>query len=1070
MAGTIHLAPAGIGKTQAMLSLLRQAAPSPREFPRIWVLLATRRQERHFRERLALDDVRQPVHFHIDFFDFYRLNAHLLRLTGTPVRRLTEAARFSFLRRLLQDMQAAAELRVYSNIADTRGFVTVLAQFFDELKQNGIGVEAFAASAKKPKDAELARIYARYQRQLRENRLADIEGEGWLALAKLREQPQFPAGPALVLVDGFDQFTRVQAQLLAELAKAIPQLHITLTQAHAAPATSRSHIARQRLAEAFQQAGVALRMQKLLAQATRPASLQQLSRQFYADIAGAGSSEALTLIAAPSPIHEAREVLREIKRRLLAGVPPDDMLVILRDWELYADALQSVRAEFQLPLLMQIERPISRRPVIAALLAVLRLAPRFRRRDLLDALRSPYIAAGLDEEMINLLDRISREQQLVGGGKRDWLAVIRLAQQPGRKSTDENATRLTQRQADALSEKLSAFMDGVTPPAQADTRAYVAWLDGLLGEHAHEQSADTRHDSHYRLRIRQLAGADNHAHAQRDSRALSSLAAILRELLATDLALGVPGRARPIRWAQFIGDLRHALDSPPRLPGNQARRGKVLVTTASQARGLPHAQVFILGLAEGVFPAESREDPFYLESERAALRARGLPLDSRAERSDDTGLFYELLALPQRRLVLARPTFKGGKPWLESHLWRAVRRIFPQQATCERSLGELAKAAEAASFAELTQALAAQLSQPEQPPTDRLLQHLNWLRAERPAAWQHVKTGRTVELGRLSHQPADRYSGRLSNPQLLAVVARKLGTQHVWSASQLNEYGACGFRFFAKRLLKLEEIKPVQPGADNLQMGSLNHRLLEETYRRIAEAALAIEIANRERALAIFDEVADELLERAPDLFHFRAGATWNEEKRLIQARLAALIQQDFSDESPLQAFGKDRRVERLEQEFTDLEVALGDGDSLRAQGFIDRIDRVDGKLALVDYKTGSTTIPHSEMEAGRNFQMLLYLLALEAMAHSEGAAVAGGLFWHLRNLQASGRITTEEADHQALLESARQHLASNLQLGRAGIFPVQATALENGKCLRYCEFAHLCRRSNTSRFKDTRV
>ncbi|MCY4145247.1 MAG: exodeoxyribonuclease V subunit gamma [Chloroflexi bacterium] len=1072
MASVLRLAPAGTGKTQTMLSLLRQdVRQGDRLPPRIWMLLATRRQELYFRERLALDDDRQRVHFHIDFFNFYRLNAHLLRLARAPARRLNETARFSFLRRLLQDMREADELRVFHNIADMRGFVTTLAQLFDELKQSGINAKIYNEAAQNHKDRELAAIYARYQQRLREHRLADTEGEGWLALATLQEQPQIVAGVKWLLVDGFDQFTRLQAQLLAVLAKTVPQLRISLTQAPAAPPTSRSCIARQRLEGAFARAGVSLEIEKIVPQLQRPAGLQRLSQHFYAGSEGGGSSAAIKLIAAPNPAHEAREVLRDVKRLLLDGAAPDDVLIILRDWELYAEGLQTVSEEFQLPLLMQIERPGSHAPAIAALLAVLGLSPRFRRRDLLDGLRSPYIDSGLDDEWIDLLDRISRERQIVGGSKREWLEVIRRASQPKPASSEESGTMLSQAQADALGKKLSAFMDCLTPPAQAGPRAYVRWLDGILGEDPHEQSeAETRHNSGYSLHVRKLARADDNAHSQRDSRALSSLDASLRDLLATDDALRQIGRQRQISWAQFLGDLRHALDSPLWPQGNQPRRGKALVTIASQARGLPHKHVYILGLSEGVFPAEAREEPFYLDSERAAMRARGISLDSRAERSDDTGLFYELLALPQRTLVLSRPAFKAGKPWLESQLWRAVRRIYPQQPIHKRSLGEIANSSEAASCDELMLALARALPQPESWTANKTLRHLNWLRAEMPAAWQHIKIGRTVELGRLSNQPANHYSGSLANPELLAEVARLLGRQRVWSASQLKDYGVCGFRFFAKRLLKLDELKEAQPGADLRQMGSLRHRILEEAYRRIADEDLAVSSSSRERALAIFDEVADDLLERAPELFNFRAGSAWDGEKQLIRARLAALVRQDFSDEAPLQAFGGSRHIERLEHEFADLEVALGGGDSLRARGIIDRIDRVDGKLALVDYKTGSTAIPHSEMETGRDFQMLLYLLALDDMARGAGADVAGGLFWHLRNLKVSGRVHSEDEEHQEMLEKARRHIASNLQQARAGIFPVQPTALDHGKCVRYCEFAHLCRRSNTSRFKNRRA
>ena len=83
-----------------------------------------------------------------------------------------------------------------------------------------------------------------------------------------------------------------------------------------------------------------------------------------------------------------------------------------------------------MPLLLHYERALHSVPVIALLIDLLELAPRFRRRDLLDALRSPYIDAGLDAELVDLLDRLSMEQQFLGGDRSAWLEIVQLAGQP----------------------------------------------------------------------------------------------------------------------------------------------------------------------------------------------------------------------------------------------------------------------------------------------------------------------------------------------------------------------------------------------------------------------------------------------------------------------------------------------------------------------------------------------------------------------------------------------------------------------------------------------------------------
>jgi ATP-dependent helicase/DNAse subunit B len=221
------LAPVGAGKTEKLLdTLVRTVQEQP--FAPIWVLLPTSRQEDAFRQRLAEQGSR--VYFNVNFFNFYTLYARLLDMAGQPQRQLDDTARLRLLRQILTELKSTGQLSVYGGIADTPGFVRIVADFIYELKQNVIRPEAFSevAAVGRAKDRDLALIYSEYQNTLQRNQLVDKEGEGWLALDEVDRRLKIGREIALLLVDGFDQFNPLQSQLLALLSSRVQRSLITL--------------------------------------------------------------------------------------------------------------------------------------------------------------------------------------------------------------------------------------------------------------------------------------------------------------------------------------------------------------------------------------------------------------------------------------------------------------------------------------------------------------------------------------------------------------------------------------------------------------------------------------------------------------------------------------------------------------------------------------------------------------------------------------------------------------------------------------------------------------------------
>lgn len=1085
------LAPVGAGKTAYALDRVVEVVEQ-QPFTAVWTLLPSKRQEDALRQRLIERPGSRRVYFNVSFFSFYTLYDHLLDLAQKPQRKLDDTARVRLLRVILKDLKRSGKLEIYGSIAETLGFAQIVSDLIYELKQNVVNPDDFIRVAQdgSAKDRDLARIYNAYQESLREHDLVDREGVGWLALDEVRSNPQIGAQVALLLADGFDQFNPLQARLLALLATRARQTVITLP-----TVPGRESTVGRRFVKAFDQIKGALDdlqqpyTVRHLANSPdqgRSAGLRYLSQNsFGAGIVAPQPSEGcLTLLEAPDPAQEAGALMRRVKRLLLAGAMPDDIVIAVRDWERYGAALAAAR-QYRLPIALHYGEKLATNPAIIALLNLLELSSRdFRRRDVLDALRAPYfIVDGLTGEWLSKLERVS-QSQLVISGRADWLEAIRLAARISPDSDDEREPPLlTNDEADYLAAQLTRFFDALTPPPHATIGGYIRWLENLIGDDPlqdpdDDPAADTHSQSPAPASFAMLAqvrwGTDDLEIADRDLVALRGFKGVLRSLLiAQNLlrALKLEAEAATT-WGDFLNDLKAALGTAT-VNSSPNRSGRVLVTTVADARGLPHKHVIIPGLSEGLFPLPTPEDPLYLDSERRDLTARGVPLETQAERAADEGLFYELINLAQETLTLSRPTVQNGALWPESHLWRAVRLIFSDSAALiEREripLGGVIKAADAATYSEAALVVAAALNAPALKPDEVAL--YNWLVSAHDAGWQRIRTARQIERGRMTRRSFDHYSGVLRAARLREWVAAELGNERVWSASQFNDYGQCGFRFFAKRLLRLEELKEPEEGMDNAQLGTLNHAILEETYRRLAAAGVTITPNHADTALETLRAVAREKLRAAPQEIGFRTSALWEQEQVSIIHRLEALVRLDFSKNSPLNKLFGDtpRQPYLLESPFSDgdqnvIELLIHpDIGSLRVTGYIDRIDRQGARIILIDYKSGSTTIPTKEMQRGRSFQMMLYLLAGQVILSRSSdpdapREVAGGLFWHLRNGKTSGEIQTAQRDDAQAIDEGREQLAAHIARGRAGRFAVHPNRTSGGRCSHYCEFNQFCR------------
>jgi ATP-dependent helicase/nuclease subunit B len=1102
------LAPVGAGKTEQALARITHVT-GQKPFARVWVLLASDRQISEFRNRLIEYVGERQVIFNVEFFTFYDLYTRILEASGQPTRQLREAARLRLLRVLASQLYDNGELAVYGRIAHKPGFIRILADFIYELKQNIITPEDFASATatqfgNRLQDVELARIYAAYQERLLKHDIVDREGEGWLALDRLTHNPDLHRDVDLVVVDGYDQFTRLQASLVAQMAERVGDTLVTLTVVPQREATvgRRFRDALTALKQAYDANGTAYAERRLTEQVEqRHPDLQHLAASiFQLDSQPRPLSGGVTFRAVPDVVTETATVLREVKRRLLpdangqTSCRPEDVLIVLRDYERYHVHIRDLGRAYGLPLALHLGEPLTQTPPIRALMSLITLhdtsvyVTDFQTRPLLNALRSPYFQiAGLEREAVQHLDRISREFAVVGG-REAWLEAVQNAAL--NRAADEEDVKpvkpiIDAETGDNLRAALIAFFDAATPPANATLTAYIEWLEGLIGQDPLGNPDDVDKEPGFgTLEMVKCVrrGAPRYI-ISRDVAALAEFKRVLQMLLgAQELLSTLESVDATLSWASFLADLRAAVERTS-VESAPPRQGRVLVTTVTDARGLPHKHVFVLGLSEGLFPLRQPEDPLYLDNERQQLSDGGLPIKTAAQRAADDGLFYELISLARASLTLSRPTVKDGAPWVESHLWRAAAAAFTdasdQITAHEVRLGVIVDLNSAATPDEAATAVALHLTAPQA--AEPALGAYNWLLQNAAPLWENIRQGHIIEARRLSPVPHDAHTGLIRDPALIKQLAQHLGPDHVWSASQLNDYGICPFRFFVNRVLRIEPLQEPRLGMDARQLGLLNHKILEDTYRQLARRGMTIEPGNVDEALDLLEAVATAALDAAPQQLGFRQSPVWEQEKTVLLNRLRALVRHDFTDMNDKLAKAG-YPVEGRHPYDTETPFGIGqfgallkvgdDAPPIRVTGIIDRIDRVGDDVLVLDYKTGTTAIKIQELEAGRNFQMMLYVLTAQDILDAQPDApdrVAGGFFFHIRNRSTSGDLKTDDPTHQLIMATARETIGRYVARARSGDFTVQPSSIDKSKgprCVKFCEFYKLCRLSITHQDK----
>ncbi len=1087
---TVFSGIAGSGKTTALLATYRaalaKALGESRPGTTLW-LSPTNRAQAEIRRRL-LDDSLHAT-FRPNVFTFDGFADEIMKSSPRTVAPLSPAMQRILLRRIVSDLAANRQLLHFEKIAHTSGFLDLVAAFISELKRAETWPEHFIDACSKrgtrQRDRELGEIYLRYQQALVKAGVYDGEGRFWSAREALAERHwgRF-ANLSLVVVDGFTDFTGAQYKILELLARHSDRLLVSLFGedppvrndlfAKTAAVMERFSESGPVSVETFPKSAATPGAGAVPPGSTLPSAIEHLARRLFAnprEMSPATDAQGLEIMAVAGTSGEVRYLAARIKELLVKGIPADDIVLGVRDLDSYAWLIDEVFSAAGIPFACEAGTPFSRLAPFKALVNLLTLEVEdwpFRR--LFGLLDSTLFHPNWQELAGTAVRDVSaqlryyelfegRERMLAGLDR----AVSNAIGEPPAAGVPVDGAQLSARRAHKLLAKLSAATAELRKSHDLDGWSGVT--ASLVRELGFDQTPLNYDSPDYGRRFGEV------------------LASILYDAARAERVAGII----PVQLTlgEFLGELTDLIERQQLMP-RQREEGRVRVLSAEQLRNLDVPYLFLAGLDEKSFPRFRNDDCLYGEGERRELNEHGLSLGHRAVRSSEELLmFYGVVTRARKQLVLTRSAASDeGQPLTASPYLSALQALFDPQAVKERLEELLDPVPRPDRVLSVADARVRGMF-------DALAGRPKLLHAVCDAYPATLNCLAAVDMNlRRFHTPGfTNFEGQLENPRNIESLREQFSESHEFSATQLEAYAQCPFRFLLEHVLHKEP--PAAPGleTDFARRGSLVHDVLAELHRALFEKR---EETGGGEAFLRGEEISQKFQELLGQKLQARSSgaavqrALEQIERRLLAEWGVAYGQQwdeyvaglpGAGNSPPLPAkfetaFGTPRPgIEPTAENRPAL--VFGEGsEAVRVGGRIDRIDvgQVEGHtvFTVIDYKSGRRSSGKIDnLESGRKLQLALYALAVARLeiAGPDGRPWHMG-YWHIKDTGFAPEtkqkktkdgepLPIEDAAWAALvatLETIIPRLASGIRSGSFPVFNADET------CTSGCSYNTICR------------
>lgn len=477
----------------------------------------------------------------------------------------------------------------------------------------------------------------------------------------------------------------------------------------------------------------------------------------------------------------------------------------------------------------------------------------------------------------------------------------------------------------------------------------------------------------------------------------------------------------------------------------------VFVGRVGQALGLDMDRVFVLGMAEGTFPAQRSEDNLLPDHERATLDG-ALPLRASSV-EDEHRLYLAALASAsgERVLFFPRGDLRRSNERVPSRWLLDSATALAGERVDSENLADLARDNTVEWVKEIPSFIAGirNAAFPSTPQEYELASLLEWPSSGRPmdahplfdrsAAFAHgveLTTSRSSKL-------FTRFDGNLAG----AVTPEGVRTEVV-SPTRLQDWAACPHKYLMRHVLGVTEIDHpdtlLQISA--IDRGNVMHAAIDEFLTARLESAGpttaghtytdADKATIRDTAAAMLDALDKRGLV-GKQLF-------WRRGRETILSDLACLLDEDASRDIRGEVIASEMGFGVPAADHPPVTLELGHGKTISFRGYIDRVERDQfGRLIVIDYKTGGAGSyrnldQENPDDRGLRLQLPVYALAARQAMGSHDSSVHAA-YWFITRDPGAWQWVGLDLD-EAVNNRFREVVLLITEGITSGVFPARPT------------------------------
>ena len=429
---------------------------------------------------------------------------------------------------------------------------------------------------------------------------------------------------------------------------------------------------------------------------------------------------------------------------------------------------------------------------------------------------------------------------------------------------------------------------------------------------------------------------------------------------------------------------------------------QVILGDVDRSRSHKVDTVFIIGLNDGVFPSNNKDEGFLNDLDREKLKEDGIELAKGTidRLYEDNFNIYKAFTTAENRIYLSYISSDSeGKSLRPSILIGKIKKIYPK---LEEKSDIISKNYEIIN---------------QQITYEELIENISKLKnkEEIDKIWYEVykyyksqndwKEKLKEDLKGLDYTNLPE---KIKQENIDKLYGNTLNT----SISRLEKYRSCSFSYYLQYGLKLKEKEQLK--VRSFDTGSFMHETIDEFFKYVKEEKLELLDLDEEKIYFIVSNIIDDNLNLNKNII-FTTTAKYKvlvkRLKKIVSKALKYIIEtiiySDFDIEGTEIEFSKKGK-------YKPILLELENGKKVEITGKIDRLDtsnKQDGKyLRIIDYKSSAKNIDLNEVYAGLQIQLLTYT---DAICKEEDIMPAGIFYFSLleQMVKADKKITDEEIE-----------------------------------------------------------